>query len=282
MNTQQTFSFTPKTDTFLNIRISRNTAIAIIISLLIHAIVLFFVLPQLIKPVGGAPAPQALTITLNQPQAKQVPQTIAEPEKPAPPAKKIPKKEKVTRSVMATQNAQSNNPIPLPIKTPEPPRPLDTTRPAPTEQATDMLDYVNKKRQPRQDEQSASAKSLGAPSEDQRDAVIKRNLAQEGGNGIFQVRDKNVFTAKLSFKGWKNNYNNARLEIFDVQAKGNETIELAIVRKMISIIRLEYTGDFQWESHRLGRAVTLSARLEDSAELEHFLVKEMFSSDGFR
>ena len=276
-NAQQAFHLPTKSDRHLNIRISRNTSIAIVISLIIHAVILFFVLPQLIKPNSVFPPPQALTITLNkpQPQKNPEPETKPEPPKPEPKHQKIVKK--VTPPVMATQKPQSNNQFQVPTKQPEPPKPT------PADQPVDMMALVNANRQRRQsEEQSATAKERGTPNEDQRDAVIKRNLAQEGTNGIFQVRDVGLHTAQLSFKGWKNNYNNARLEIFDVQAKPGETIELAIVRKMILIIRKDYSGDFEWESQRLGRSITKSARIEDTAELEQFLMREMFQNHGFR
>jgi type IV secretory pathway VirB10-like protein len=276
-NAQQAFYLPTKSDKHLNIRISRNTIIAIVISLVIHAIILFFVLPQLIKPNSVFPPPQALTITLNnpKPQKNSEPETKPEPPKPEPKHQKVVKK--VTPPVMATQKPQSNNQFQVPTKQPEPPKPT------PADQPVDMMALVNANRQRRQsEEQSATAKERGTPNEDQRDAVIKRNLAQEGTNGIFQVRDVGLHTAQLSFKGWKNNYNNARLEIFDVQAKPGETIELAIVRKMIVIIRKDYSGDFEWESQRLGRSITKSARIEDTAELEQFLMREMFSNQGFR
>ena len=273
----QDFRLPPRSDRHLNIRISRNTSIAILISLLIHAIILFFVLPQLIKPNSVFPPPQALTITLNkpQPQKNPEPETKPEPPKQEPKHQKIVKK--VTPPVMATQKTQSINQFQVPVKQPEP------FKPTPADQPVDMMALVNANRLRRQaDEQSATAKERGTPNEDQRDAVIKRNLAQEGTNGIFQTRDIGLHTAQLSFKGWKNNYNNARLEIFDVQAKPGETIELAIVRKMIVIIRKDYSGDFQWESTRQGRSITKSARVEDTAELEQFLLKEMFPNYSFR
>ena len=276
-NAQQAFHLPTKSDRHLNIRISRNTSIAIVISLIIHAVILFFVLPQLIKPNSVFPPPQALTLTLNkpQPQKNPEPETKPEPPKPEPKHQKIIKK--VTPPVMATQKPQSNNQFQVPTKQPEPPKPT------PADQPVDMMALVNANRQRRQsEEQSATAKERGTPNEDQRDAVIKRNLAQEGTNGIFQVRDVGLHTAQLSFKGWKNNYNNARLAIFDVQAKPGETIELAIVRKMIVIIRKDYSGDFEWESQRLGHSITKSARIEDTAELEQFLMREMFQNHGFR
>ncbi len=63
-------------------------------------------------------------------------------------------------------------------------------------------------------------------------------------------------------------------------ADDGEDIRLAIVRSMIRIIRRDYDGDFKWESRRLGNVLTLSARVEDTAGLESFLMQEFFSTGG--
>lgn len=49
---------------------------------------------------------------------------------------------------------------------------------------------------------------------------------------------------------------------------------------MIEIIREQKPGDFVWESHRLHRNVTMSARPEDTAQLETFLMKEFYPEDA--
>ena len=270
---EQAFCFLPKADTFFNIRISRNTSVAILISLLIHAILLFFVLPELLKPNGGFPPPKTLTITLNQNKSQSSPKASAIKQK----TKTLkPSADELSSPPVIASQSEPNN-----IQTLS--RPSESSKQNQAEQATDMMSLINANRQRRQaEEQNTTAKDRGTPIEDQRDAAIKRNLAQEGTNGIFQIRYIGLHTGQFSFKGWKNNFNNARLETFDVQAKPSETIQLAIIRKMIVIIRQEYSGDFQWESQQLGRAVTLSARLEDTAELEQFLLKEMFPNYGFR
>ena len=48
---------------------------------------------------------------------------------------------------------------------------------------------------------------------------------------------------------------------------------------MISLIREHYQGDFNWESHRMARTIVLSARPEDSAGLEDFLMLEFFGQN---
>ena len=57
----------------------------------------------------------------------------------------------------------------------------------------------------------------------------------------------------------------------------NPSIDLAIVRRMIGIIRETQKGDFVWRTGA-GRSVTLSARPEDNAALEDFLMDEMFGA----
>lgn len=52
-----------------------------------------------------------------------------------------------------------------------------------------------------------------------------------------------------------------------------------MIKKMISLIRRHYDGDFNWESQRLGREVVKSARPEDSAELEEFMMMEFFGTN---
>ena len=64
-------------------------------------------------------------------------------------------------------------------------------------------------------------------------------------------------------------------------AEQDNNVELAIVKKMIEIIRREYQGNFRWESQRLDRVIVLSARLEDNTGLESFLMKEFFSSQNY-
>jgi hypothetical protein len=51
---------------------------------------------------------------------------------------------------------------------------------------------------------------------------------------------------------------------------------------MIAIIREYEQEDFVWESRRLGRNVSLSARLTDNAELENFMMREFFDASGLQ
>jgi hypothetical protein len=266
----------PKGDRHFSIRLSRNTTVAIVVSILFHAVAIFFVLPELIKQPSSAIKPQPITVSLARPQEK--PEPVAPPPPPAlkvKPQKKQAKPE-APKVMVAKSNQASSDTIPLPAKPPE--------AAATPNQPVDMMSLVNANRQRRQSEENyasrenaaAIARERGNAQEDARDAVIKRNLAQEGTNGIFQIKEIQLHSAQFTFRGWKNNINNARLELIDVQAGPNESIQRAIVKKMIAIIRREYSGDFNWESPMLGRVVILSARMQDNAGLEDFLIREFF------
>lgn len=114
------------------------------------------------------------------------------------------------------------------------------------------------------------------PSEDEiRLARVKRNLTV-GTSGVFQILSKEPRRAEFSFRGWTNDSSNVRREYILVEIGTNSSIEIAIVRKMIELIRRYYQGNFNWESQRLDRTVVLSARIEDNEGLEAFLLKEFF------
>jgi hypothetical protein len=80
----------------------------------------------------------------------------------------------------------------------------------------------------------------------------------------------------LKFRGWNPNFKRRWLTSVTVEQGSDPDIETAVVRKMIELIRREKTGDFEWDSHRLGKVITMSAREKDTAELQAFLMKEMF------
>lgn len=106
-----------------------------------------------------------------------------------------------------------------------------------------------------------------------------KNNLKSGTNGIFEITSKSARRATFAFKGWTNDYSNAKLQYFEVEASTGQDIRLLIIRRMIALIREHYQGDFTWESHRLGRSVTQSARLEDNAGLEDFLMMEFFGTN---
>ena len=174
-------------------------------------------------------------------------------------------------------------------------RPVVPIEPAPAEKSepvsrnpppTDLMNFVKQARERRraaemaagQENPEAGAREPGPSADEVRMANIRRNLQPEGTNGVFQIISIGTSTGKFSFRGWTSDYNNARREIIEVDAGYNGDVEHAMVRRMIELIRKYYTGDFNWESQRLGRVIVLSARLEDNTGLEEFMMREFFGT----
>jgi len=283
-------------DSYFQFRISRNTSIAIIFSLLVHLLLLMTLAPKLLN-MGEPPAEakQSLMVQLSQPPAKKAEIIEPVPEKPEPapiqpkpkPVSKVKPKPEVkpppkpqpnpAPDIMAVDKPSLNN-----MKVP-PPR-IQPDQAAPT----DMASYVKAQRERRmaaqgyteKDSAEVTAKDNPMSEDERRNAIIKRNLQAPGTNGIFQIREIRSRTAQFSFKGWKNDYSAARQELIDVEAGPDGDVHRAIVKQMIAIIRRDYSGDFNWESQRLGRTVILSARMQDNDGLEDFLIREFFGVGG--
>ena len=98
----------------------------------------------------------------------------------------------------------------------------------------------------------------------------------KGGGGIFQIQRMGRDSAEFIFFGWNKDIRRNSKQLIDVSRGDSSDIRIAVVRKMIAIIREEKHDDFVWESQRLGRNVTLSARVADNAGLEEFLMHEFF------
>jgi len=154
------------------------------------------------------------------------------------------------------------------------------------QQYTDMAAYVKAMQAKRVDSESvaaqvnaeAAARERGPTEAQLRDDRVKRNL-KYGTNGIFEITSLGARNATFAFRGWTNDYITSRRQFYEVEASGGQDVRLLMIRRMIALIREHYDGDFNWESHRLGRSVVQSARPEDNAGLEDFLMMEFFGSN---
>ena len=99
----------------------------------------------------------------------------------------------------------------------------------------------------------------------------------KGGGGIFQIQRMGRDSAEFIFFGWNKDIRRNSKQLIEVSRGDSSDIRIAVVRKMIAIIREDEPGDFVWVSQRLGRNVTLSARARDNAELEDFIMQEFFA-----
>lgn len=160
------------------------------------------------------------------------------------------------------------------------PKPKEETKLQPDE--TDMAAYIEKRRQARGARSEQPAEESDAQ-RGMRNALA--NIASINGRGgqdpnetggVFSVTNKTFSHADVKFRGWNPNFKRRWLTTASVDRGNEPDIETAIVKKMIELIRKEKTGDFEWDSQRLNKVVTMSARPQDTAELTAFLYKEMF------
>ncbi len=117
--------------------------------------------------------------------------------------------------------------------------------------------------------------------EDTASAVDEQSQASSapppgGEHGAFTIKSMDRTSATYTFRGWNGDMSFTHLETYAIEAKPGQDIRLEIVRSQIGIIRRYYSGDFTFYSERLHRVVTLSARKEDTAGLEDFLMREYF------
>jgi len=94
--------------------------------------------------------------------------------------------------------------------------------------------------------------------------------------GVFQVEHVYFDYAEFTFYGWNRDIRRNSRQLIEVRKGNTSDIRIAVVRRMIAIIREYEQEDFRWDSTQLRRSVTLSARLRDSAGLEEFLMREFF------
>ena len=102
------------------------------------------------------------------------------------------------------------------------------------------------------------------------------------GDGVFTVRSMAYDSGEFAFYGWNNAIKRDSLQVIEVRRGNNENMEIAMVRRMIVVIRALSNGDFLWQSRRLGKGVWLSARPQDTAELEAFMLREIFPAPRAR
>ena len=292
------FLQSPRGDKLIRLHVSRNTLIAFVVSIVLHLLALLFLVPK----IDLIPSPQATTMEVSlapKPTAPEVtpePETVPEPiPSPAPEVKKkiIAKKPTSKPTSKPSTPKASDFSVPKVLTTPQPsPQTVPITSPikpqpqTSTDAPADMMAMVNQKRAQREEQESDAARQNAAataaervPSaEEKRDANIKRNF-QSGTNGVFEITRLESRSASFTFLGWTSSLSNAKREFFEVEASAGQDVRLLMIRRMISLIRQHYQGDFDWESHRLGRTIVLSARTEDSAGLEDFLMVEFFGQN---
>ena len=283
----------PRGDKQIRLNISRNTLIAFVISIVLHLLVLLLIVPKIDlnpnppattievslapKPTAPVIAPEPAPLPIPSPTTPELKKKIIAKKPTSKPSKPKAGDFSVPKVLTTPQPSPQTAPITAPIK-PTPQTPIDAP--------TDMMAMVNQKRAQREalesdaarENAAAAAAERGPSAEEKRDANIKRNF-QSGTNGIFEITRLESRSASFTFLGWTSSLSNARREFFEVEASNGQDVRLLMIRRMIGLIRTHYQGDFDWESHRLGRTIVKSAKVEDSAELEDFLMQEFFGTN---
>ena len=252
-----------------------RTAAGIGLSLLIHALILFFAVDRAdlrVTETGESPtAPLTVSLIAQAPSVKVTPSAITPP---AEPAKKKEQAAARKKSAPGKKDASARAKAP----------PLAPKSTATAMLPPDMSDMLAAARERRRAAGILEPDNSVKPASDD-NAVARANIAEmmqkqsRGRNesgGVFQITYKGVRTAEFLFRGWDLRRKSNSRQLIIVDAPPNVDIETAIVRRMITLIRQYENGDFQWNSPRLGRVVTLSARAQDSTELEEFMKRDFF------
>lgn len=277
--------FSPLTQSDPVVRARRRTVLGLILSVLVHVILLLVLrakldAPPRVETQGKPDAP--LQVTFIKPPAPRPEPPRAEP-KPVVQPRKAPTKPAPKRAAPPRQVARAA----APASAPAAPTPNSITVPvaeaAPEMDFSSMMNRNRERRQAAEDlaaKENAAARAAENPSAND---IARANIAfQErrgrGTNGVFEIISKGPRMAQYSFRGWTDDQRRSQRQTIEVDAGPGGNVEMAIVDSMIALIRKYYSGDFSWDSQRLGRVVTLSARASDTQGLQAFLMKEFFSS----
>lgn len=262
----------------------RNT-LAIIVMLLIHVGVIYTFLHQKNPPVVQQGQTEGQLVFLDTKPAQVVQAEESKPKSTPTPVKLQPQKTSrrsaPARPSAITQAVTRSATVPVSI-------PSDSPVAAPVDDTSSRIAAARERRHALEasaaEENHAAAQASHEPSENELAmANINRNLQaalhpRKGTNGIFRITSKGARMGQFTFRGWTNDPSQSTHETFDVDAGLGGDVDRAIIRKMIQLIRKHYSGNFNWESSRLGKVVELSARPEDNAGLEEFMMHEFFGN----
>ena len=282
-------------------RSRRTFATALALSLLLHGAVVWQVRMKMTPASPEAdPSPAALApLTAALAPARPEPEAAATPPPAPPPPPQVvrpaPRPPPSRPPVITAERAEVTLPPPLPRvvtpplpSVPEAVKPLPTPPPVakpppPSETYSDLSAYVAARRRARgEPDEGTSADGEIA----RRNRIVAANLAsintptfgaeRRNSGGMFQITQLSSESAEFTFFGWNKDIKRRASQRIDVRRENHPDIRIAVVRKMISIIREYEQEDFTWRSNRLGRDVTLSARAADTEGLEQFMLREFF------
>jgi len=267
--------------------------LAILLSALLHAAIFSKWLPQM-----RFPSPEELERRDLSPPlvVSLIPRVIPPAPSPAPPP--VPRAQ--PRPPIAASAPPPVPPVialkrpapkvPPPAAAPPVPPPLAAPKPRP--EFEDLASYIEARRRARAASTPAVApdRPSSPPIEDENtraSRIVEQNLGlqkritfgydPERNGGVFRIQLMSHDYAEFTFIGWNKDIRRVTKQLVEVRKGDNSDIRIAVVRRMIAIIREQVQEDFLWDSQRLGYR-TLSARLKDNKALEDFLMGEFFGA----
>jgi len=272
--------------------------VAFALSLFVH-IAALWTAPPLMRPLAFEPSdkaePTTALIAQLAPRASAPESTPPPPAPPSraapPPARRAPPPARPVPRPSPPSIARSETiPGEGPTPPPRPPPSAEVQPPGPPAE-TDLSAYIASRRNAR-GEPAAPSDSNAPPAESDKDRlnrIVTANLGlnktptfgddPKRGGGMFQIRRIGYDDAEFFFNGWDQDIGRIARQLIEVRKGANPDIRIAVVRKIIEIIRAHEPGDFIWVSHRMNRQVALSARPADNAALEDYMMREFFG-DG--
>ena len=271
----------------------------VVLSLFFHAVLLWGWIPHVDRQrkdsnPWGDPAGQ-LRVRIAEPSAPAAPATPP-PAVPSPSVRPVPPTPAPAPAQRSAAAASSAAPPPSILTAPAPtPNAASVPVPPPRpSQESDFSAQLEARRRARGEASPVPAQSASpaappaAPAEDdvaRRNRIVASNMAtiqsqprseQQLGGGLFDVRRLGTEDAEFMFYGWRAETGRRAPQMVEVRLGQHADIRIAVVRRMIAIIREHERGDFEWYSSRTGRSLRLSARQGDNAMLEAFLMSEFF------
>jgi hypothetical protein len=275
---------------------------AFVLSLLVHIAALWFWVPRLLHDLSAAnaemgKASSALAVQL-EPKSNSresapatqpsPPPTLAQaapsPRRAAPP--RTAAKQRPTSPVIALNKREAEitmAPTPPPVEQPPP-----QVAPKPVE--GDLASYIEARKRERGETVASAAQSAASsasPAEsdtERRNRIVAANLGlnrtptfgydPKSAGGIFQIEHLNYDSADFYYFGLNKDVGRNTKQLIEVRKGADPDIRIAVVRKMIAIIRDNVSGDFVWRSRH--GDVTMSTSLSANAELEDFIMRDVF------
>ena len=270
--------------------------IAVAISLLVHVALMWKWLPRIRMPSpelserGESQGSLVVQLApMPRPSATPSPPAAARAEPPPPPRPQPAPRPPAAAPVIALKTPAATAPAP---PAPAPAAPDTPPLPSRPTVGADFASFVDARRRARGDSPappSTGSAPNAAPAEDDKaraERIATANLATQRkqtfgydptqGGGVFQITRMGYNDADFLFFGWNREIRRNTKQLIEVQKGNNADTRIAVVRKMIAIIREYEREDFLWESQRLGRNLMLSARARDNAGLEEFMMLEFF------